>query len=463
MALAIQRSVLMQNLAQCDFSFDEELDISSSPTRMCISDPVNGYLRGSVVGNWLVWVAFAAAPYAARFATARATGKPLLACTDAVWLPGILIVPFAFLLQPTVSASTALLFHVSEEESAADVVIGIGSLVLIISIIAGMGFVFSSRRFGSVKVPVDENEEIVHQGWKRTLLRAVVWCFADKDEWTDVERHSGFTQRFGKIFEPCRSGMHGFVVFELINSGICGVLGGVMPSTASGCIGVLISLLTVCAVYLLALVVCRPYATRIDQLTSLFSGLCNLIIAILAVSGQTGEGATTSFVLVYGSLVSVLAFLCHVIILTRLHKRIPSLFQVVLAAWSSDSFWVGGNKCKSDQKIEPLGVLVTPPRENYQQKNSHFARSEEAQAQLIDQGANKGQKPGGSFIEGGLTADTRRRMELLACLSATVSQALVDQQQPDYIRQGRSQKEVVAALAVLVECACSSVEIFHTL
>lgn len=353
-AMTVQRSVLMMNLAQCDFSFEEPLDTASSPTRLCIAGSDgslrNACIRGGVVGNWLIWIAFGGLSYGFRFIRARMTGRSLLECTDAVYLPGILIVPFVFLLQPTVSATTTLLLHPNprdggSEEGASgsffalDLCLGALSAVLIVAIIV-LGWLVCTRWFQSAKMPIDMDEvdEARTSSYSYAALRVTAvlnFWFSDDHVWTDVEPGSNFTQRYGKIFEPFRNNRHGFVLLEVVSSAFSGILGGIMSHTSTDCRSILVLLAVQCGLYIVLVAVLRPYASRLDMLMASFGGLCNFIIAVLTVKGGLSDDATTTNrVLLYSSLLSVLAFLIQIVILMRLHQLLPSVVHSLLKAFA---------------------------------------------------------------------------------------------------------------------------------
>ena len=449
-AMAVQRSVLLENLAQCEFSFSDPLDRASSPTQMLIGVEDNGYLRGAVVGNWLIWLGFATLGYGFRFTRSRMTGRTFADCTDAVYLPGLLIVPFVFLLQPTVSASVALVLHAND---ASDGALGAVSSVLIAAICAGMGLVLSVW-FRSVKLPVEDDDEsgVTRARWQRLVIAGLKFVFSDEREWTDTTSPR-FTARFGKMYEPCRGGMHGFAYYEVVNSVVAGVLGGVMPGDDAGCYGLLVALCVLAAMYVVAVLVCRPYGSRVDKLVAAFGGVCTLLIAIMALLGNDASGAGTMTVLLYGSLFSVLMFVVQVIVLTRLHHRISSLLQGVAVLFLANRSWYRpGNGVGPGGKDDGVDVPLTAAATDH--------AKDECQGPILITpfAADDGEDSYvGIGLASGVSKRTLRRRELLESLRAVLESVTESQRSAS----PRSAEHVQAALSVLVDCACLRGELFE--
>ncbi len=94
--MAVQRAALFLRLTACEFSFADPLDVSSSPTGLLIGNEENGYFRGAVAGNWLIWAACGVCGYGLCAAIAWVGQKPVWTCAHQAELPGLLIVPFVF-------------------------------------------------------------------------------------------------------------------------------------------------------------------------------------------------------------------------------------------------------------------------------------------------------------------------------------------------------------------------------
>ena len=326
--MAVQRSALVLSVADCNVSFTEPLDLASSPTQLSLGGEKNGFIRGTVVGNWLLWVGFVAVAYGFALMRSRYRKLPLAACTDGYTLPGLLVVPFAFLLQPTVQCSTTLLVH---SDGAGDIVIGAVSLAGIAIIITFIGVQLTTR-FNAMKLPLDdEDDQQQLSPWQRTAVRLIAFLFADGMEWVDATPR--FIARYAKIFEPCRAGMQCFVLYELLNCVVSGVLGGIMPSSDEGCKNVLHLLCVQAGIYVVALLLCRPYSARIDIWLAWLGAVCGFVICITVLVGSTESSIATATVLMYGSLFSVLMFIVDVIVLGRLHQRLPLLMQSLVDDW----------------------------------------------------------------------------------------------------------------------------------
>jgi hypothetical protein len=232
-----------------------------------------------------------------------------------------------------VASTTTLLVHGTD---AGTVVIGALSAIGLTTILASLT-VLLALRFHAVCVAIPDDDdveggaaasaELSRSSWKQRVLDAINYLFSDHLEWQDAEPEQRFTARFGKVFEPCRGGMHGFMLYELLNCAATGLLGGILPSTSDGCYAVLVLLCIQAAVYVAALAVCRPYRARADLGLALFAGACCLAVAIAMLMDDIDRGVLTATVLMYGSLFSVAAFALHVAVLARLHQRLPYLLR----------------------------------------------------------------------------------------------------------------------------------------
>ncbi len=171
------------------------------------------------------------------------------------------------------------------------------------------------------------------------MASLVDWLFSDGCEWVDAAPHLRFVARFGKLFEPCRAGMHGFIVYELLNTVATGILRGIMPASDSACQLILVIMCVQAALYLGSLLRCRPYATQADNALIIFAGVCNLVVAITALLDDSYISVLTTSVLAYVSLFGVLCFVVQVVILTRLHRHLPSLLQTVIVLMMSNKAW----------------------------------------------------------------------------------------------------------------------------
>ncbi len=431
-AMAVQRTVLLQSLVACDFSLEDELDVSSNPTRMAVGGPVNRFIRGSVVGNWLFWVGIALGLYGSCLAWALRAGQAWSCSTDKAALPGLMVAPVVFLLQPTLSSSVALVVHSADDGDSA---LGVVSCVLVL-VILGLVTVLCTSRFGSIKILREEEENDDELSpWQRRVLGLLLYLFDDGLEWQDTIPR--FTARYGKLFEPYRAGMHGFAVFELLNCAVTGVLGGIMPKTDEECNGILILLCAQSSLCLAAVLWCRPYGGRADSFVSVFAGVCSLLMAVMALVGDEIATGTTAAIIVYTSLLGAVAFVAHVLVLTRLHRKVSSLLHQGI------SFFRGlpnEGSCESPRKSagDAETECETVAQANGLKDGLH------TQPYADEQG-----RPALAF---GVSGQTRRRGELLVALQRVMNEAL------DSGRK-RCPRRVASALEVLVECSACSREL----
>ena len=328
-AFAVQRSLVVNALSQCSFSFDTPLDLATSPTAMLIGQESNGYLRGAVVGNWLLWLGCVALAAIIAKIISRRTGSPLITGLEALSLPGNFITPFSFLSIPTVSCCTALIAHSTGSSDMFIAVISLGAIALL----WGAGTMFITVWFGSTSVRAAVNRSSFRF---RPVGRLARYMFESEKEWVDHPSRASlyhFTPRLGKIFEACRERRHWFSCYEVWYAIAVGLIGGIMPSDSHGCNMLLYVTTALSCVYVLLLVFFRPYATRADGVVTMLNGLLSIAAGVEALS-SAGDSVVqaTSAASQYVSLASVGLYVLQVVLPMLLAGRIPRSIKNMLAA-----------------------------------------------------------------------------------------------------------------------------------
>ena len=319
-AFAVQRTMLLGALSLCSFSLDTALDVATSPTSLLVGGEPNGFLRGAVVGNWLLWAGCVLLAVIVAKVIAITSKKSLIASWDELSLPGNFVTPFSFLSQPTVMCSLAMVAH---STSAGDVVFGVISLTGI-GIVCGVATLFITVKFGSrtvLRKPSRRRPRLA------CLFAASRFLFESREEWVDRVPH--FTARLGKIFESCRGGgVQWFAAYEAWYAVTGGLIGGLMPSDGSTCNHLLIATTVLAALYVLMLVIFRPYASKVDASVSLANGLLNLAASVEALmSADDSIVAATNSASQYVSLASVSLMMLQTVLMFAIEARPPLWLQ----------------------------------------------------------------------------------------------------------------------------------------
>ena len=125
-AMMMQRIQAQQLLNSCVGAADASVDFSSSPTQMHFGSGGDGaaYVRGTVVGNLLLWAACCAlSAVVSKILQLRGATSSMSESGTVLALPGRLYLPYSMLLAPTVTASTTLVAGGGTQGS--DVAVGV--------------------------------------------------------------------------------------------------------------------------------------------------------------------------------------------------------------------------------------------------------------------------------------------------------------------------------------------------
>jgi hypothetical protein len=376
---AVARANFAFQLSLCAFSDSEPLAVYDSPTGYALGSLDGAYLRGAVAGNTLIVFLFTTSAIVvgigfqfvrrsvqrAKDHVANRKQKQQGGRREVRWqsklvvgmrrewrdsdmrslfgsahCPGILVIPYAWLVQPTVAASVALLSI--KEDSNVSAGLGLTEC-LGVAVLFGL---WVTVRFGAVGKVRDvrfrkllmeivledvEREEAAlerkrrsqsqtdpsgatpHDGfdasegetkkkkkknsrragrvgsWEslaqvHSYLLAFLYFLTEPNVyWRDQDPKRTFKTRFFEAFTQYRVGCHWFLVVELLLSLVCGVLQGLRPKELSGCQTIAIVLLVLSAVYLLVGVILRPYATWLDHMIFVVNGICTCLVSLLLV------------------------------------------------------------------------------------------------------------------------------------------------------------------------------------
>ena len=184
-AFAVQRSLLLGSLVQCSsFTLNATLDLATSPTTLVVGTGNAAFVRGALIGNWLFWSGCVGVAFLVAKGISLTSGKSLGSSWMGLSMPGNLIAPFSFLVQPTVMCSVAAILNA---DGAGDILFGLASLGGI-ALIAVAVAIHLTIRFGATSVRTRASSV-----GRRRLLRAISFFFGADEEWVDkVPNHGPF-------------------------------------------------------------------------------------------------------------------------------------------------------------------------------------------------------------------------------------------------------------------------------
>jgi hypothetical protein len=293
-ASMMQRMLAQQRINNCGKVGEDgnsAVDFSSSMTLGKDEDGAATYTRGTVVGNLLLWLAFCVAGFAAaRIMHLRGAAESVREAEAELGLPGWLCTPFMMLLVPTLSAATALVASVSSSP-ALDAAIAAGAFSVSAAALAGIAMLTTGRRFGAKPVhPKAERGYATCESLSLQTLtlsqfrRLVMFKLSREKEWADRGRHSGFTGRWGEVFEAYRPGRQWFLAVEVAAGAATAVLAGLAEAARDGgaCSALLQQLsIVVDLAFLLALSQLKPNAVPLEHLFALSNAGVTSLSSIL--------------------------------------------------------------------------------------------------------------------------------------------------------------------------------------
>lgn len=335
MGSAVQRASLLRALSACgakegggDSETDNNnnsedgdplttpLDVASSPLRLGFGASRGSFLRGSIVGNFVLLLACGAVGLAAAVCRSRLSNRSWTESLADVHMPGILHIPVMFLLQPLTTSSVWCLWMSSEEdggEKVLDPLLGaIGLLFVLLYILwstwritVGNRAAFrvkqvSARRAWWRHVPWSIRHWVCgwHDATYTWFNRRHKTMRRDQKQRKKKKMEEGhpelfYVERYGHLLDPYRQHRGWFLCVESLATVLCGVLGAVVlqqPSSSSPPCGALqgcflaVTLLT-WSICVGALPLCDPIDHMITMLLSLLNTLSGIFLVVTSEEG----------------------------------------------------------------------------------------------------------------------------------------------------------------------------------
>ena len=206
-----------------------------------------------------------------------------------VGAPGILHIPASILLQPTISSC---LICIVQPVAWDDVLLGVVGLL---ACLAYCGLVIWRCTCGCLAIARTRTSQSTKRKWIRCissplLLSILFGMFDIKTTWRDLVNSvdpdaRGFVRRNSVWLEPYRRGRHWFPILDCGINLISGIVGGMTLSVNNlvPCANLKYTQTMVNIVWLLLIVVIRPFREPIDQPIALSSALISVLWGLFTV------------------------------------------------------------------------------------------------------------------------------------------------------------------------------------
>ncbi len=279
------RTKMLSALVAC--SFDLVNDNSNSVTGLRFGAPRGQYLRGAIVGNWCLMIAFSLAVLLLAYTSARIIhrrhGVPMKAAwvsmTCILHLPSAYLVPLGLVLQPTVSATITLIMYPT---GSSDAMLAAASLIGILALL-GYILVICLSRFECELV---EDDEVLPEDagpWTRASFHLQRF-FEGSQVWrTRRGCDPLWKMQFHLIFNDYV--YKWFALVELAISITMGIVTGVKINSENACFVQLCIMLALYAFIMLLIVFLRPGISYFAQIFLLLSNVIGFVCCVLILIG----------------------------------------------------------------------------------------------------------------------------------------------------------------------------------
>ena len=258
-------------VSDVDLKDDAQLDIAFHPTRVAFSfgGPSRQYIVAALIMNPVLLLGFAVLLVIVASFVHFISSTPWGESFGNLRAPGILYIPYLFLLQGTSLAAARAVFH----PRGPVIVIVLGSVSLLISLASPLILYLKVLRRVA-----PECTQIADPRLYKTVdsdvavlvgLKASVYRFVfGKYIWVSRDTNSTFVERYGMIFDSFLQGKTWFAICEAIVIVTLSLFSAWQPAgnTYCGIRNLLICLLFL--IFLLLLVIIRPYSSPLDNILS---------------------------------------------------------------------------------------------------------------------------------------------------------------------------------------------------
>ena len=196
--------------------------------------------------------------------------------------PGVLYVPYLFLLQGTSLVSTQVVFDASRHSGG---VVVFAAVVLAACLASPAALYFFVLRKVTLNAELFPDPAIYGNPGtdeKGPRANSLLYKFAfGRDIW--VSRDSYFSERYGICFENLRPGCLWYIVAELLCILLLSLLSGWKPTTKTACSTRNFSIAAMLTVFFLAAAIKRPFIAPMDNFVAIVMSCC-MALAVIGMS-----------------------------------------------------------------------------------------------------------------------------------------------------------------------------------
>ena len=288
---------------------DETLDWEFHPLMFAMGSAHGKYKVAAMVMNPLLIMVVGMIAVGVSLATQHTLHYAKERALGLARFPGVLYVPYLFLLQGTSLVSTQVVFDASRYSAG---------VVVMAAAVLGVCLVSPALLYFTVLRHVERNAELFPDpaitgnpmtGEQGARAHSKLYKFAfGLDIW--VSRESGhFAERYGICFENLRPGCLWYIVSELLCILCLSLLSGWKPTTKTACDTRNFSIAVMLTAFFLAAAIKRPFIAPLDNLVAIIMGFSMAMAVILmsiAITTETQKDAAIYTISMWCLLVSAL-------------------------------------------------------------------------------------------------------------------------------------------------------------
>ena len=273
---------------------DETLDWEFHPLMFAMGSAHGKYKVAAMVMNPLLIMVVGMIAVGVSLATQHTLHYAKERALGLARFPGVLYVPYLFLLQGTSLVSTQVVFDASRYSAG---------VVVMAAAVLGVCLVSPALLYFTVLRHVERNAELFPDpaitgnpmtGEQGARAHSKLYKFAfGLDIW--VSRESGhFAERYGICFENLRPGCLWYIVSELLCILCLSLLSGWKPTTKTACDTRNFSIAVMLTAFFLAAAIKRPFIAPMDNMIAIamaFSMAAAVILMSIAITTETQKDA----------------------------------------------------------------------------------------------------------------------------------------------------------------------------
>ena len=325
-----------------DLEEEQKLDFEFHPTGLSLTfgGSTRGYINGALIMNPLLMTAAAALLTIVAGAVRFFTGLSWERSFGSLRTPGVLYIPYLFLLQGTSLVASRTLFYPKGSISSGI----LGGIILMICLSSPMLLYLKVlRRISAESIQIADPRLVASSGVQLEGPKAIVYRFVfGSSVWISQERDSKFAEKYGNVFESYKSGKTWFPICEPLTILALSLLSAWQPGADEIFCNVRNALICfLFFIFMATVLLVRPYSTPLDNLLSstvaifLFSAVLFMTVRIWSHQSENGTLAKVSAWFLLASAIIVLikcvwdaaTYFCDVCLLARRRVARKVLFK----------------------------------------------------------------------------------------------------------------------------------------